>query len=99
VLNHAFSDSALRSSESFIHSNVDRWLQLLGQHKKESQAWTECIEMADQVTYLLFDILGDLCFGKSFDLKERGSDLRHVLKTMNGFVETVHSVSQRSENV
>jgi hypothetical protein len=55
--------------------------------------------MADQVTYLLFDILGDLCFGKSFDLKEPGSDLRHVLKTMNGFVETVHSVSQRSENV
>jgi hypothetical protein len=32
------------------------------------------------VTYLLFDILGDLCFDKSFDLKEPGSELRHVLR-------------------
>ncbi|KAF2028445.1 cytochrome P450 [Setomelanomma holmii] len=93
VLNHAFSDSTLRGAEPFIHSNVDRWLDLLCQHRHDSREWSKSIDMADQVTYVLFDILGDLCFDQSSDLKEPESDLRYVLETINGFVETVHSLS------
>lgn len=48
--------------------------------------------MADQVTYLVFDILGDLCFGKCFDMKEPGSKLRYVIDMMLGFIETMHPV-------
>ncbi|KAJ8108073.1 hypothetical protein OPT61_g8425 [Boeremia exigua] len=70
VLNYAFSESALRGAEVFVHANVDRWLELLGQKKLNDSQWTVPIDMADQVTYLVFDILGDLCFGKCFDMKE-----------------------------
>ncbi|KAF3049352.1 hypothetical protein E8E11_004388 [Didymella keratinophila] len=90
VINYAFSEGALRGAEVFVHSNVDRWLGLLGQAKEKGDVWTKSINMADQVTYLVFDILGDLCFGKCFDMKEPGSKLRHVPELMIGFMELVH---------
>jgi cytochrome P450 len=93
VINYAFSESALRGAEVFVHSNVDRWLSLLGQAKEKGDVWTKGINMADQVTYLVFDILGDLCFGKCFDMKEPDSKLRHVPELMIGFMELVHPVS------
>jgi cytochrome P450 len=92
VLNYAFSESALRGAEVFIQSNVDRWLELLGQQTQEKGEWTGSINMADQVTYLVFDILGDLCFGKCFDMKEPDSKLRHVPEMMIGFMELVSPV-------
>lgn len=50
--------------------------------------------MADQVTYLVFDVLGDLCFGKCFDMKEPDSNPRHVPEFMIGFLELLHPVSK-----
>lgn len=75
-----------------MHTNVNRWLELLGKSKEKSEGWTSPINMADQVTYLVFDILGDLCFGKCFDMKEPNSKLRHVPELMIGFMELVHPV-------
>jgi hypothetical protein len=92
VLNYAFSEAALRSAEPFIHSNIDRWLILLGQHKTMGQIWTESIDVADQVNYLVFDILGDLCFGRCFDMKESGNNLRHVIDMMVAYIETGNPV-------
>jgi cytochrome P450 len=89
VLNYAFSESALRNAEPFIHMNMDRWLDLLGQQKQNSSdELTNPIDMEHQVTYLVMDILGDLCFGKSFNMKEdEGSDLRHIPGLMVFFCE------------
>lgn len=93
MINYAFSESALRGAEVFVHTNVDRWLDLLGQQKEAGDAWTNAIDMAEQVTYLVFDILGDLCFGKCFDMKEPDSKLRHVPELMIGFMELVHPIA------
>lgn len=98
MINYAFSESALRGAEVFVHTNVNRWLELLGESKKKSEEWTSSINMADQVTYLVFDILGDLCFGKCFDMKEPNSKLRHVPELMIGFMELVHPVRISSFN-
>lgn len=92
VMNYAFSESALRGAETFIHSNVDRWLSLFKQQKRDGDNWTVPMNMEHQVTYLVFDILGDLCFGKSFDMKEPDSKLRHVPEMMIGFMELLHPV-------
>lgn len=91
VLNQAFSDRALRSSEPFIHSNTDRWLELLGQNCGEN-GWTGSLNMADWVNYLIMDILGDLCFGKCFNMKEPASELRHVPDLILAFVSMMHIV-------
>jgi cytochrome P450 len=92
VLNYAFSENALRGAEVFIQSNVDRWLELIGQRKQEKGEWTRPTNMADQVTYLVFDILGDLCFGKCFDMKEPDSKQRHVPEIMVTFMELIQPV-------
>lgn len=49
--------------------------------------------MADEVNYLVFDILGDLCFGKQFNMKEPDSDLKHVPDLIASFLELVAPVS------
>lgn len=75
-----------------MHQNVDRWLQLLGQEKKGSEQWSKSIDMADQITYLVFDILGDLCFGKCFDMKEPDSKMRHIPEIMIDFIGLMQPV-------
>jgi hypothetical protein len=94
VLNNAFSDAALRGAEPFLHSNTDRWLDLLGQQKTSNRERTNSINMADQVTYLVFDVLGDLCYGTCFDMKEPGNKLRGVVEMMVEYVSLLYPVSR-----
>ncbi|KAI3565793.1 cytochrome P450 [Fusarium oxysporum f. sp. albedinis] len=77
AMNHAFSDKALRSSEPFIHSNIDRWIQLLKEEIRKRQ-WSCSLHMARWADRLVFDTLGDLFFGESFGTKERDRELRHI---------------------
>jgi hypothetical protein len=49
--------------------------------------------MADEVNYLVFDILGDLCFGKEFNMKEPDSDLKHVPELIASYLELLAPVS------
>jgi hypothetical protein len=92
VLNYAFSESALRSAEVFLHNNIDRWLELLGSTAEEEGGWTKSQNLSEWVNWLVFDILGDLSFGKSFGMKEMDSDLRHIPEMMMGFLEIIHPV-------
>jgi cytochrome P450 len=96
VLNYAFSEPALRSAEPFIHSNVDRWIELLGQQERKDHEWTDKIDMAHQITYLVFDILGDLCFGRSFNMKEPGNESRYIPGVLSGYLEIMQPVRNNS---
>ncbi|KAI1317976.1 cytochrome P450 [Xylariaceae sp. FL0255] len=93
VLAAAFSDKALRSAEPFIHANVDRWCELLSREIKAGAEWTGSLNMAELTSYLIFDILGDLCFGKCFNMKEPGSDLRHISSLMASFIRIMHPIA------
>lgn len=87
VLNHAFSEKALRSSEAFIIQHVDRWCELLFRTDGASEGWSKPRDMAHMCDYLILDILGDLCFGKSFDSKEDGhEDMKAVPKAICNWV-------------
>lgn len=90
-MNHAFSEAALKGSEPFLHSNIDRWLEILGDNA-ETGSWTKSTNMADQVTYLVFDILGDLAFGKRFGMMEPDSELRHIPELMMGYLQLMNPV-------
>ena len=92
-MNYAFSESALRSAEGFLHANIDRWLELLGALAEKDGEWTTSLNMCDWMNWLVFDILGDLCFGQSFGMKEPESKLRHVPEMMVTFLELIHPVS------
>ncbi|KAI1322051.1 cytochrome P450 [Xylariaceae sp. FL0255] len=49
--------------------------------------------MAELMSYLIFDILGDLCFRKCFNIKELGSDLRHIPSLMASFIRIMHPIA------
>ena len=92
VLNNAFSDRALRGAEPLIHSNVDRWLDLIKTQIPSGEEWSLSLNMAQQVNYLVYDILGDLCFGESFGMKEPDNRMRRmpeIMTSLPGFMYPV----------
>ncbi|KAL8777895.1 MAG: hypothetical protein Q9213_007662 [Squamulea squamosa] len=93
ILNAAFSDKALRTYEPFMIQHVDRWCELLLDGARYE--WSSPKDMADWSDYLIFDILGELCYAKSFGLKESGNnDLRSIPKFMAAFNTVLHNIAR-----
>jgi hypothetical protein len=67
-ISHSFSTEALRNSEPFIQENIARFCDLLA--PKEGKKWSDKKDMAKWCTWLGFDIMGDLAFGKRFNCLE-----------------------------
>lgn len=83
VLNYVFSENAMRSAETFVIQHVNRWCALLGENTENE--WSKPRDMAYWASHLVFDILGDLCFGKSMEIKEPGEN---ELKAVPYFMAT-----------
>jgi cytochrome P450 len=68
ALNVLFSDKNVREAEAFVVKHVERWCELLleGNDGKE---WTEPRNISHLIDFLVFDIISELFFGKSFELK------------------------------
>jgi hypothetical protein len=89
VLSHAFSDTAIKSMEKYILGNIRTFALALGskptlkftgagEKGKGKGGWGKAQNMADWCNYLTFDVMGDLCFGKAFEMLEREEN-RHVI--------------------
>ncbi|KAG9239855.1 cytochrome P450 [Calycina marina] len=84
VLSHAFSDSAIRTMERYILGNVRTFTKALGKkplsHSKSKAdgEWSVAQNMANWCNYLTFDVMGDLCFGKAFEMLEKPEN-HHVI--------------------
>lgn len=83
LLNLVFTQKSIRSAGTFINKYVDRWNELLV--SGDGKDWSEPRNMAQWDSYLEFDILGDLCFEKSFEIKEPGD---HPLKTLSHSIDS-----------
>jgi cytochrome P450 len=94
ILSSGFSEKALRSSESFITKNVDRWCELLFQGKN-CKEWTQPMNMSDLADGLVFDMMGEMCFGKSFDAKEPGDNpFKAIPHTIAKHLQFMYPVSE-----
>lgn len=49
--------------------------------------------MAVEINHLVFDILGDLCFGKSFEMMEPKSKTRHIPELLAEFLVLMHPIA------
>ncbi|KAK2612686.1 hypothetical protein QQS21_001303 [Conoideocrella luteorostrata] len=79
ILNICFTEKLIRAASSFIINHVDRWNQLLLEDSDSTTEWSSPIDFSLKVDALVFDIMGDLSLGKSFDIKEPGHNpLREV---------------------
>ena len=74
---------------------TSRWIELFKEatQKGADGKWSKSLNMAAEVNYLVFDILGDLCFGKNFNMKEPESDLKHVPELMATYLQILQPVS------
>lgn len=70
VLNTVFTETSVRAAAAFIIKHLDRWHEL----SVNGRDWSEPIDLTQWTDRLVFDILGDLCFGKSFGIKEPGEN-------------------------
>lgn len=82
VLSHAFSDTAVKNMERYILGNVRTFCSRLGTKSADKirnpDEWSVAQNMADWSNYLTFDVMGDLCFGKAFEMLEHEEN-RHVI--------------------
>jgi hypothetical protein len=109
VISHAFSDAAIKSLEKYILANVRTGCRLLGekaeaaQKKGEKAEWVDTWNAANWCNWLVFDIMGDLVFGKAFGMLESpvnrfAVDLvsnaahRHLIVSSHPFLEAPQSV-------
>lgn len=72
ILNQVFTEKAMQAAGPFITRHVDRWNELL--INDDSKDWSEPRNLTTWIDALSFDILGDLCFGNSFEIKEPGEN-------------------------
>ncbi|KAF2791120.1 benzoate 4-monooxygenase cytochrome P450 [Melanomma pulvis-pyrius CBS 109.77] len=81
LLNVSFTEKSVRAASEFVFRHVDRWNELM---VGDSEDWSKPVDFSESVGTLVFDISGDLCFGRSFETKEPGEN---PLKTMPQSIE------------
>jgi cytochrome P450 len=75
VLDQAFSEKALKSAETFIVQNVKSLRDVIARSPRKTATsgdekdadWSEPFNMSQWSTYLNYDIMGDLVFGRRFN--------------------------------
>ena len=73
ALQSVLSDKFLRSVEPIVLKHITRWCHLLTEN--EGRGWTSPKKMSEACDVLIFDILCDLLFGISTDVKEPGQNM------------------------
>jgi cytochrome P450 len=81
VLSQAFSDTALKGMEDVMLLHVRQLCSILGRERPTSQSGDKdgaTFNMANWFGYLTYDVMGELCFGKSFDMLIDGAKRRMI---------------------
>ena len=79
VLSQAFSDAAMRGLQPHILSVIRTFTEAIGDfpsrlglngEKNVTGEWSEPKDMGRYANYMSYDVLGDICYGESFDTLE-----------------------------
>ncbi|KAL8735400.1 MAG: hypothetical protein Q9166_000945 [cf. Caloplaca sp. 2 TL-2023] len=91
LLNTVLTNKSVRSASTFIIKHLDRWNEL----SVTGNDWSKPIYLTNWSDCLVFDILGDLCFGKSFGIKEPGDNpFKAMPDTIISYMKFWHPVSK-----
>lgn len=88
MLGQAFTETSTKAAGKIAERHIERWDELLlaGSNQGENEGWTPPRNMAEWTGNLFFDIMGDMAFGKQFDVKETGFESQ--FKNMPVLVES-----------
>ncbi|KAH8672591.1 benzoate 4-monooxygenase cytochrome-like protein P450 [Tricladium varicosporioides] len=94
VVNTALSDLSVRSAEPFIIKHVDRLCEVLTLENQDGN-WSEPKNATQFADCLFLDLMGDLCFGKSFEIKEPAENpLKDIPEQMSGYMTFLYVLGQ-----
>lgn len=75
LLNLSFTEKSVRAASVFMMTHIDRWIELLTDEcDDDGTGWTAPKDFSELANHLVFDIMGDLCFGNSPLIKEPGEN-------------------------
>jgi len=93
ILNLAFTEKSTRAASTFIIRHVDRWCELVA-GDCHGNDWSAPVDFSEKVDGLIFDIMGDLSFGASFDIKEPGENpLKVIPHNVARYIQYMNPVS------
>lgn len=84
----SFTDGLVTSR--WNHGNSQQMVMGGDEKKTMAGGWGPAQNMADWCNYLTFDIMGDLCFGKAFNMLEKPDN--HFAADMIGMAAHRHSI-------
>ena len=91
MLSQAFSEKSMQDMEQYVSANVNKWLDKLGDDRAAGNQWTAPKNVATLISYLTFDVVTDLCYGRSFDLLGK-ANLRFVAELIPGATKGIYEV-------
>ncbi|KAI0165386.1 benzoate 4-monooxygenase cytochrome P450 [Hypoxylon sp. FL1284] len=74
-LNLCFTEKSVRAASAFVVKHVDRWIDIILEENPIRTEWSSPVDFSNKIDALIFDIMTDLSFGKSFEIKEPGENL------------------------
>ena len=91
VMEPAFTDKSIRASEALLVKNVRTFTDLVGGSKKSDSGWSQAFNMSQWSTYLNYDIMGDLVFGRQFEAmtSETNRFVPRLIMSSTAFIYTV----------
>jgi hypothetical protein len=102
ILNQAFTEKSVKHAATFIAQHAERWIDLLVADSDISieSGWSKSRKMSVWDDWIVFDILGDLCFGRSFEIKEPGPNpIREIPNHIIRHVQLFYPVSDSSRTL
>lgn len=94
MLNTCFTDTSVASISAFVGQHIDRWHQILLDENDSTTEWSGSVDLGERMDHLVFDIMGDLSFGRSFNIKEPGDNpLREVPQNIVQYLKFYYPVS------
>lgn len=94
MLNTCFTDNSVTAVSAFMGQHIDRWHQILLDENDSTTEWSASVNLGEKMDHLVFDIMGDLCFGRSFNIKEPGDNpLREVPHNIIKYLQFYYPVS------
>lgn len=81
LLSTIFTEKMVRAASEFVIRHLDRWSEIMmdEMNHSNSDGWSPVYDLSESLDALIFDIVGDLSFGKSFDIKEPGDNPLKVI--------------------
>lgn len=98
VVAYALSENSLAQVESSMLSSINKFCELIKNEKRQDakrsqETWSAARDVSEYASYLSFDIMGQICFGQSFDTLEK-SENRDILHVISDGAQCLNTVSK-----